>query len=249
MLALHLADHAASAHERGHRFQQGQPPVKDTGAHWRDHFVAGKGVEVAAERLNVHRHVGHALGAVDEDGRARLVCPLHDRGGVGERSQAVGDMRERDQLRLAAQQGVERVEVKPAVGRQLDKGELGSLLFGEELPGDQIRVVLHDRQHDQVAGADVLPPPRLGDQIDCLRRVADENALAGGSSIDEVGDEVPRLLEVGGRPAPRAGRRRGGCWHCRPGSRQRGRRSPAPAFGSWRRCRERRAAAPAHSPG
>ena len=54
--------------------------------------------------------------------------------------------------------------------------EARALLLGQQLPGHQVGVVLHHRHDDQVAGLDVAPAPGLGDQVDRLGRVADEDA-------------------------------------------------------------------------
>ena len=61
-----------------------------------------------------------------------------------------------------------------------------SLLLGHLVPGDDVRVVLHLGDHDAVAGGEVGAAPRVGDQVERLGRVADEDDLAA------VGAEMGR---------------------------------------------------------
>ena len=69
-------------------------------------------------------------------------------------------------------------------------------------------MVLHRRDDDLIARADVLPPERLRDQVDALRRVADENDLVGVRRVQKVLDLDAALL-VGARrlSASRCGER------------------------------------------
>ena len=51
----------------------------------------------------------------------------------------------------------------------------GALLGGELLPGHDVGVVLEMRDDDLVALVDVAAAPRLGDEVDALRRAAHED--------------------------------------------------------------------------
>ena len=82
-----------------------------------------------------------------------------------------------DQLRLALHQVGEGRHVETVVVGQGNVGELRAPLRGQELPGDEVRVVLHHAEDDQVPLADIAAAPGLGDEVDRLGRVADEDAL------------------------------------------------------------------------
>src|SRR4029079_12964845 len=71
-------------------------------------------------------------------------------------------------------------------------------LFGEHVPRDDVGVVLHVRQHDRVAGAQVGAGPGVGDEVDRLGRIAGEHDLRRGGGTDERGDLAPRQLVRGG---------------------------------------------------
>ena len=62
----HAADHAPSAQERRHRFQQFPLAVEHAHARRAEHLVAAEGQEVAIERLHVGLLMRHALRAVDQ---------------------------------------------------------------------------------------------------------------------------------------------------------------------------------------
>ncbi len=107
-------------------------------------------------------------------------------------------MGERDELRLQAQQHLEDVEAKDAVVGDRDELEVAVALLDEELPRDEVGVVLHLGQDDRVAPVDVPAAPRVRDEVDRLGRVAGEDDLVAVGRVDEPRDPGPRLL-VGGR--------------------------------------------------
>ncbi len=91
----------------------------------------------------------------------------------------------------------ERSRRKSAVMR--DPAELDAPFGGEDLPRHHVGVMLHVRQHDRVAGAEVRAGPRVGDEVDRLGRVAGEDDLVGARCVDEARDLAPGVLERGRR--------------------------------------------------
>ena len=196
---VHLADHVAAAHERRHRVEDRLAAPQDARAGRGEHLVPAEHVEVAADRRHVDRDVRHRLGAVDEDQRAGLVGlagHLLDR---VDRAQRVRHVGERDQLRLELEQDVEHVLAQDPVVRDRDELEVRVLLLGEDLPRDEVRVVLHLGQDDHVAARDVLAAPRVGDEVDRLGRVAHEHDLVRVLRADQRGDLDPRAFPGRGR--------------------------------------------------
>ena len=86
-------------------------------------------------------------------------------------------MGERNELRLEAKEDLEDVEAQHAVVGDRDELEVAVALLDEELPRDEVGVVLHLGQDDGVAAIDVPPAPRVGDEVDRLGRVAGEDDL------------------------------------------------------------------------
>src|SRR4029079_14885940 len=65
---------------------------------------------------------------------------------------------------------------------------------GEDLPGHDFRVVVEEREHDQVARLDVLPCPRVRDEVDGLGRPARVDDLFGRGRVDEGAHLLARAL-------------------------------------------------------
>jgi len=70
----------------------------------------------------------------------------------------------------------------------------GAMAFPEEMPGHDIGMVLHDREHDLVARLHMLTPERVGDEVDRLGGVAGEDDLLGPPCIDEGPHLLARAL-------------------------------------------------------
>ena len=196
---MDLADHLAAGEERRHRLEQLAPRPERARAHRGEHLVAAERVEVGPEVLDVDRHVRHGLGAVDEDERAGRVGHLDHLADRVDRAQRVRDVGERDELRAETEEDLEDVEPEQAVVGDRDELEVAVLLLDEELPRDEVRVVLHLGEHDRVAARDVLPAPRVGDEVDRLGRVAGEDHLVGVGGVDEPGDLRAGPLVLRGR--------------------------------------------------
>ena len=94
-------------------------------------------------------------------------------------------MGERDELRLEPEEDLEHVEAQDAVVGDRDELEVAVLLLDEELPRNEVGVVLHLGQDDRVAPADVPAAPRVGDEVDRLGGVAGEDDLVAVGRVDE----------------------------------------------------------------
>ena len=94
---------------------------------------------------------------------------------------------------------VERVELQLAEVVDRDVRELGAGLLGDELPRDEVRVVLELGDHDDVAGAEVLEAPRVRDEVQRLGRAAREDHLAVRRRVDVGAHLLARALVAGGR--------------------------------------------------
>ena len=169
-------------------------------------------------RLDVDRHVRHGLRAVDQDERTGGVRHLGHLADRVDRAERVADVGERDELRLEPEQHLEHVEPEHAVVGDRDELEVAVLLLDEELPRDEVRVVLHLGQDDLVAAGDVAPAPRVRDEVDRLGRIPREHDLVAVGRVDEPRD----LARVPSRKPPSIARRscrsRDGRWRCTRGS-------------------------------
>ena len=167
-----------------------------------ERLVAGPDVEVRVQRAQVHRHLRHRLGAVHERERAGGAGAARDLLDGVDRAEHVRHVPDRHQLHPAlGEHGVELVERQLAALRHRQVAQPRPGLLAEELPGHDVRVVLHLGDEHLVAGADVAAAPGVGDEVDGLGGVAGEDR-AVGVPAHERGDALARALEqLGGLPA------------------------------------------------
>lgn len=156
--------------------------------------MPGEGEEVGAQLPYVHGAVGHGLGAVDHHQRPDGVRAVGDQPYRIESAEDVRLMGEGDDLRPLVEEFVDTGQIEAALVREPEpvQGRAGALR--ELLPGDEVRVVLHLRDHDPVARAEpvcVAQPVR--DEVDALRGVLGEHDLVLVGT-DEVRDRAPRAL-------------------------------------------------------
>src|SRR2546430_2427041 len=68
----------------------------------------------------------------------------------------------------------------------------------EQLPGDEVAVVLHFGEDNQVSGRDIGITPAIGHKIDAFSGVACEDDLFALASVDEAGYFHARPFHLGG---------------------------------------------------
>ena len=181
-----------------------------------------------------------ALGGVDEGGDAELAGAGAELGDGVDGAERVGDVRPWRRVWSLGEEGVEQARSsRPIVAGDGQVDKLGAGALGEQLPRDDVAVVLHLGEQDLVAGLDVLRAPGLRDEVDALGGAAGEDDLVGTARVDEVAARVPaRLRRRRWRGCSTRGCR-DGHWRCRARSNGAGRRSPRAASAWWRRCRSR----------
>ena len=140
-------------------------------------LVAGEGVEIAIQVLDVDRQMHRALAAIDHHrDAARMGKPrdfLHRRDGA----QHVRHMGDGDHLRARRQRCLEILEAEFVFRRHRHPFQHRAVPLALEMPGHDIGMVLHDRQHDLVALADPHPAEGVRNQIDRLGGVLGEDDL------------------------------------------------------------------------
>ena len=180
------ADHVAATLPRRHVAQQLGATVERADAGGAVELVAREGVEVAANRLHVHRLVGHGLGAIDQHERAdRVRAPRH-RGHRIDRAERVRHVGDRQQPGAFAEQALEGRHVELAVVLHRDHLEHRAGLLAHELPGHDVGVVLHGAEQDLVACGQARSAPALRHQVDRLGGAAGEHDLVGARGVEEA---------------------------------------------------------------
>ena len=195
-----VLDHVAAALPRRHRVEQLLTAEDGADAGGGEDLVPGEHEEVTPQRLHVDRHVRDRLRPVEQHERAVAMRHVDHllRGHDG--AERVGDLGHRHDARLRTEELLVLLEDDlPAVVDRRD-AQVRTLLGAEHLPRYDVGVVLQPGEHHLVAGFDVAPTPALRDQIDPLRRAADEDDLALRGCLDEPANRLARRL-VGVRRA------------------------------------------------
>ena len=236
-----VGDHLAAAQEGLHALQDVDPADEHADPGRAEHLVAGEGVEVGAERRHVDRHVRDGLGAVDQAEGAGVVRHPGDVGHRVDRAEHVARVGHRDHAHLLGQQRPERVHVQLAARRDRREDHLRPRDPGDDLPRDDVGVVLHLRHEHPVAGPQGADAPRPGHQVDRLAGVLGRGSRPRGGR-PPAGRPRRGRPRSGRSPPRRARRRRGARWRSSRGSRPPSRRARPSASGTSPPSRGRRAA-------
>ena len=198
---LDLADHLATAEERRHGLEQPAAPVECSDPGRPQHLVAREGHEIAVQLLHVDRAVRHALGRVHGEQRAGRVGGARDLGDRVHGAEHVRNVDHRDELRApVGEQLGQRFQGQLATPGDRDEPQLDLLLLRQELPGHQVRMVLHLGEHDRVAHLEEPAAPGMGHQVQRLRAVAGEHDLARRGGTHQMRDATPRVFVGSRRP-------------------------------------------------
>ena len=182
----HGADHVAAPLVRGHTFERLCLAVKGTHARGAEELVAGEGVEVTIDLLNVDFDVRSGLRTINEH---RDIPPMrrpNDFLHRVNRTQDIRNMTDRNQPGARTQQLLKFFPEEFAAFVDRRDPQHNPFLFAQELPGDDVRVMLHGGDHHFVACLEHLPAPAAGHQVDGLRGTAHKDDLPGFTGVDEL---------------------------------------------------------------
>ncbi len=117
-----------------------------------------------------------------------------------DRAERVGYVRDGQQPNGVVHERVKRVEFEfaPVVDRRND--EFGPGLLADQLPGNDVGVMLEMGDEHLVAGAELRPAEALRDEVDGFRRAAGEYHLARAGRIDERAERFASAFVGVGRP-------------------------------------------------
>src|SRR5882762_661335 len=102
------------------------------------------------------------------------------------RSQDIRHVGKGNQFWLLLQKLFIDVQAQQAIITHGDKLQVSTSALGQQLPGDEIAMVLHLGQNNQITSMNILCPPAIGHKIDALGGVACENDLLALACIDET---------------------------------------------------------------
>ena len=108
------------------------------------------------------RGVAGALGGIDQGGDAEFAGAGAQFGDGVDDAEGIRDVGQGEELDLSGEEFVEAAKVEqPNVPGDRQEGEPSAGALGQQLPGDDVAVVLHLGEQEDVAGAQVLGAPGL----------------------------------------------------------------------------------------
>ncbi len=116
--------------------------------------MTGEDVEVATERLHVHAAVHDPLATIHEHDGSRGMCRGHDLLQPRHGAQYVGSLCDSDQLRALVEQLGQSFHHQPSLVVERKHADLHPPSAADQLPRNDVGVVLHLRHHDVVARAE-----------------------------------------------------------------------------------------------
>ena len=108
-------------------------------------------------------------------------------------------MGEGDDARPLSEHGSVGVEIDDPAAVDRDGAKHGAGLRTEQLPGDDVRMMLETRDDDLVARQQARPAVGLRDEVDRLGRAADKDDFGRGGGVDEAPHLLARALVEGRR--------------------------------------------------
>jgi hypothetical protein len=130
--------------------------------------MAGKGQKVATDILYIQRGVAGTLRGIDQGHSAVFLCRLTDLFDRIDAAQGVRNMGKRDYTHITLL--TKLLELVPlnlsSIALDREKPEDRPSLPRHYLPRNQVSVVLHFGEHDQITAAQVLICPACSDQVD-----------------------------------------------------------------------------------
>ena len=179
-------DHLAARQERRHGLQVLLLAVQDADAHGRQHLVAGEDEEVDVEVLDVHRHVGHALGAVTDDVRSVVMAQFRERFDVVLPAHDVRDLGDGEDLGFRSQCLLHHLDRDFTGPVHFEVFHRGAGLFRGHPPGQHVAVMLQDGNQDLIALFQHHRCEAVGDEVQALGSVAGKDDLLRALRVDEV---------------------------------------------------------------
>ena len=100
-------------------------------------------------------------------------------------------MSERKHFYFGREQGWQLIERECSIVPNRNEPKPGPDSIGQELPGNEITVVLHLSEQNHITRSYVFSAPCLRDEIDAFSRAAGEHNLISAGGADVVGYALP----------------------------------------------------------
>ena len=201
-----VLNHFAAPEEGRHRLQQRLARPEEPHPGGTTQLVGGRHQEIGTQRGDVGGLVGQALTGIHQhQGTGGMGGGDHLIEGVAA-AETVADMHQAHQTSAVAELGAEVVEIQFTGFRDADVAQHTTGALGQQLPGHQVAVVLHEGEQHLIPRAQVGVTPAAGHQVDRLAGIAGEHDLPRTGCTDELRSRGPGGLEgFGGADAELVG--------------------------------------------
>ena len=194
VLEADLADHFAAAHIGWHLLQQRFLAVEHANARGAIDLVAAEGQEVAIQGLHIDGQMGCRLSGIEEHGHLVGVGHADDVSHRVDGAEDIADEGAGEQAGAGREQRLKGIEVQaPFVrdGAHLDNNTRTRL---QELPGNDVRMMLHLRQDDFIAIVQESLAEGGCHEIDALCGASGEDDFSRGAGVDKAAHGLARSL-------------------------------------------------------
>jgi len=192
-----VRDHVTAPKEGGDLAPAAGTHVEAADAGRPQHLVAGEDEEVAPDVLHVHGQMGGGLRPVHQHGHAELMRERRDLLDGVLHPGHVGDVGHGHQLHLSLagrELGLQILHVQHPAVVHLDGRGLDVAALAQQVPRDDVGVVLHLREEHDVAVLEVALGPGVGHDVRAHGGAAGEDEGPGIAGPDERGHRDPRGL-------------------------------------------------------
>ncbi len=122
------------------------------------------------------------------------MCQFHDLLDRCHCAKRIGHMGDCDKLGTLGQALFEFLDMEHALVIHRREDKLRALSLPDEMPGNDIGVMLHDRQEDFIALADIWHAISISDRIDRLSSVLREHNFVDGANVQKTANCFARLF-------------------------------------------------------
>ena len=179
LFTANIADHITAPHEGTHFSHAFWFDVNCARTAWAIEFMPSDRIEVTADILHVDRHMDRRLRSVHQNRNTARVSLLGDGFHIDHRAQHIRHLGDSHQLCLGPNGGNDSLGIQITVDIHIHPSQLHAQSLAQEMPGDNISVMLHNRQYDLIARLKARHCPAIGHQIDAFgsARVEDDMLL------------------------------------------------------------------------
>ena len=165
--------------------------------------MTGEGHQISTQGRHIDRHLRHSLRCIDDHDGTDGVGLLGDHPDGVDRPQHVRGQRQRDDLGAPINEPLRLslLEVEPAVISDVEPPQGGTGALTDDLPWNQVGVVLHHRNDDLVTRSETLTQG-VRAQIKGFRRVRQSHHFLGARRPDKPRKAFPPTLISLGRLQP-----------------------------------------------